>query len=82
MRRFAAEVLFLNPADVPRAAEALIEAGCDFEVDHDAIDEHGPTVFGFVTGVTELAENDTSGRSGAMWWSGASASRGRLGNDR
>jgi hypothetical protein len=56
--QFEAEILFLDPADVPRAIEALAAAGCEFEVDHDAFDECGPTVFGWATGTTELDEND------------------------
>jgi hypothetical protein len=54
MQRFAAEVLFLDPADVPCATEALAAANCEFAIDHDAIDEYGPTVFGMLTGTTEL----------------------------
>ena len=56
--RFEAEILFLNPNDVPPAVEALAAVGCEFEIDHDAIDPCGPTVFGMVTGTTELGEND------------------------
>jgi hypothetical protein len=56
MKRFAAEVLFLDPNDVPRATAALIAVDCEYEVDHDAIDPYGPTVFGMVTGTTELGE--------------------------
>jgi hypothetical protein len=56
--KFEAEVLFLHPDDVPRGVEALAAAGCEFEIDHDAIDEYGPTVFGRVTGTTELGESD------------------------
>jgi hypothetical protein len=33
-------------------------ADCEFEYDPDAIDECGPTVFGLVTGTTELDENE------------------------
>jgi len=43
---------------VPRGVEALAAAGCEFEIDHDAVDECGPTVFGWVTGTTELGEDD------------------------
>jgi hypothetical protein len=56
--RFEAEILFLDPNNVPRAVEALAAADCEFEIDHDAIDPCGPTVFGMVTGTTELGEND------------------------
>jgi hypothetical protein len=54
---FEAEILFLDPDDVPRAVEALAAVGCKFEIDHDAVDPCGPTVFGWVTGTTELGEN-------------------------
>jgi hypothetical protein len=53
-KRFTAEVLFLKPNDVPRAIEALAAADCEFEYNPDAIDDCGPTVFGMVTGTTEL----------------------------
>jgi hypothetical protein len=56
--RFEAEVRFLDPADVPRATEALAAFDCEFEIDHDAIDDCGPTVFGMVTGTTELGEDE------------------------
>jgi hypothetical protein len=58
MNQFAAEVLFLRPADVEPTVAALTELGCEFAVDHDAIDDHGPTVFGWVTGTTELHKTD------------------------
>jgi hypothetical protein len=57
MKRFAAEVLFLNPDDVPRAVEALAAADCEFTYDPESIDPCGPTVFGMVTGTTELDED-------------------------
>lgn len=57
-KQFAAEVVFLDPADLPRAIEALALFGLNYKIDHDAIDPGGPTVFGFVTGTTELAEAD------------------------
>jgi len=53
---FEAEILFLNPNDVPRAVEALAAVDCEFEIDHGAIE--GPTVFGWATGTTELDEDD------------------------
>jgi hypothetical protein len=56
--RFEAKVLFLDLADVSRATEALAMFDCEVEIDHDAIDDHGPTVFGMVTGTTELGEDD------------------------
>jgi hypothetical protein len=58
MKRFAAEVLFLNPDDVAAAAAALAAVDCEFEIDHDAIDDYGPTVFGTVSGATTLDENE------------------------
>lgn len=57
-RRFEAEILFLNPNDVPPAVEALAAAGCEFKIDRDAVDPCGPTVFGSLTGTTELDEDD------------------------
>src|SRR5262245_7211977 len=57
-KRFEAEILFLDPNDVPRGVEALAAAGCEFEINHDAIDEHGPTVFGWATGTTALSESE------------------------
>jgi hypothetical protein len=57
-RRFEAEILFLNPDDAPRAAEALAAVNCDFEVDHEAIDPDSSAIFGWATGSTELDESD------------------------
>ena len=57
-KRFTAEVLFLKPNDVPRAIEALAAADCEFEYNPDAIDDCGPTVFGTVTGTTELLDGE------------------------
>jgi len=86
---FEAEILFLNPADVPRAVEVLAAVGCEFEIDHDAIDDHGPTVFGWATGTTALAKTTSatgcsrlSIRSAAMSFSGALSGRLRLRNTR
>jgi hypothetical protein len=55
--RFEAEILFLDPDQAPHGIAALAAAGCEFKYDPDAIDECGPTVFGMVTGVTELDED-------------------------
>jgi len=56
-KQFEAEILFLDPIDVPRATEALAALGCEYKVDPDAIDDYGlPTVWGRVTGATELDE--------------------------
>jgi hypothetical protein len=60
-KRFAAEVLFLDPNDVPDAIAALAAVGCAFKGDYDAIDDYGPTVFGMVTGTTKLHEHDIGG---------------------
>jgi hypothetical protein len=57
-KQFAAEVLFLNPDDVPRAVRVLAARGCAFKTDLEAIDECGPTVFGEVTGTTKLSEDE------------------------
>jgi hypothetical protein len=56
MPKFAAEVLFLDPADVAHATEALAAVGCDYTIDRDAIGDY-PTVFGIVTGTTELKQD-------------------------
>jgi hypothetical protein len=55
MQRFAAEVLFLDPVDVPAATAALAAVGCKYTIDLDAIDPCGPTVFGMVVGERERA---------------------------
>src|SRR5262245_18094358 len=53
VHRFAADVMFLNPRDVPRAREALAAIDCEYEIDHDAIDVDSGAVFGMVTGMTD-----------------------------
>ena len=45
-KRFWIEVLFRDPAEVPRAIEALAAADCEFEYDPDIVDDYGPAVFG------------------------------------
>jgi hypothetical protein len=67
-KRFAAEVLFLNPSDIPRIVEALAAVNCELEIDRDAIDDCGPTVFGMVIGVTELDENKIGTWLGRILW--------------
>lgn|SRR5262249_30845679 len=62
VEKFEAEVLFLDPTNVPLAVKALADVDCKFEINLDAVDEHGPTVFGTVTGMTELSEDDVG------WW--------------
>ena len=56
-QQFEAEILFLYPDDVAPAVAAIVAADVEFKVDPTAIDEHGPTVFGWATGTTELDEN-------------------------
>jgi hypothetical protein len=56
-KRFEAEVLFLCPDEAPPAIAALAATGCEFKYDPDAIDPYGPTVFGWVTGTTELDDS-------------------------
>jgi hypothetical protein len=57
-KRFCAEVLLANFNRVAPAAEALAAAGCEYEIDHDAIDPDGPAVFGLITGVSSLPEGE------------------------
>jgi hypothetical protein len=54
---FAAEVLFLDPAEVPHAVAALASCGCNYVKDPDDRDEAGSTELGMVTGQTELPLN-------------------------
>jgi hypothetical protein len=39
MKRFAAEVIFTNPDDVPNVRAVLAGANCELTIDHDAIDD-------------------------------------------
>jgi len=55
--KFEAEILILDPANVSRATEALAAVDCEFEINHGAINPYCPTVFGKVTGTTELGDN-------------------------
>jgi hypothetical protein len=55
---FEAEILFLEPDDVPHAVQVFTALGCHFEIHRDAVDPCGPTVFGLLTGTTELDEDD------------------------
>ena len=57
-KRFAAEILFLNPDDVPAAIDALAAVDCEYEYDPDAIDDYSNAVFGMVTGTTKLSEGE------------------------
>jgi hypothetical protein len=68
MKRFAAEVLFLDPNKVPRAVEALAAVDLEYEIDHDAVDPCGPTVFGMVVGNTELPEGDIGAWLAGIVW--------------
>jgi hypothetical protein len=56
MKRFAAEVLFPNPKDVPGAQAALAAVNCKCEVDLDAIDLDSSTVFTTISGSTTIAD--------------------------
>src|SRR5262249_61032526 len=58
---FEAEVLFHDPDDVPRALEAFASLGCHFEINREMADPYNPTVFGLLTGPTELDETDLGG---------------------
>jgi hypothetical protein len=58
--KFAAEVLFLDPAGVVPAQAALKAVGCSYLVDDQATADW-PTVFGFVVGDTELDEGAIAG---------------------
>jgi hypothetical protein len=55
-RHFAAEVLFLDPADVPRARKALAAVNCEYTIDPDAHDPYSDAVFGMVTGTSSLEQ--------------------------
>jgi hypothetical protein len=64
MKPFAAEVLFLDPADVPPAAAALREAGLDFKVDPHARDEGSEeTVFAIISGSLRMTSGIGCGAS-------------------
>jgi hypothetical protein len=58
--KFAAEVLFLDPAGVAPANAVLADVGCKYIVDDQATADW-PTVFGFVVGNTELDEGAIAG---------------------
>jgi hypothetical protein len=60
-KHFSAEALFLDPADVPLAVAQLEAAGCQFQVYPDAVDPCGPTVFGRISGTTELGSEHELG---------------------
>jgi hypothetical protein len=53
---FAAEVLFIDPGDVPRCTAAMQALGCDIELDPAASDPGRPTVYGWVIGRTAFSE--------------------------
>jgi len=55
-KRFAAEILVRDIADLPRVRAALAAVGCSYEIDTDANGDP-PTVFGMVTGTTELKQD-------------------------
>jgi hypothetical protein len=54
LQAFSADVLFLNPNRLPAGVASLKAAGCDWEAYPGVIDPFGPTVFGRVTGMTDL----------------------------
>src|SRR5262245_6852973 len=54
MPDFAAEILVLDPVNVPRVTAALAAEGVTYVVDPDATDDY-PTVFGMAVGT---ADND------------------------
>jgi hypothetical protein len=58
MKPFAAEILFLDPDDVPGAKAVLAAVGCDLTIDPDAKDPYSDAAFGMVVGASELSEND------------------------
>jgi len=58
MKRFAAEVIFTNPGDVPNVRAVLADADCELTIDYDAIDDYSNYQWGMITGTTELAEED------------------------
>jgi hypothetical protein len=57
-KAFEAEVFFADPNAAFAGIEALEALGFDFEIDHGAIDDHSAAVFGSVSGLTELDENE------------------------
>jgi hypothetical protein len=57
-KKFAADVLFLDPANVAPAVAALASFGFHFKSNPDAVDPCGPTVFGMLRGTTTLSEDD------------------------
>ena len=66
-KRFAAEVLIRDPADVLRVREALAAVGCAYVIDADANGDP-PTVFGMAVGSTELKQDDIgSWLLGIVW---------------
>jgi hypothetical protein len=54
-QRMLAEVLFLDPNDVPTASAELNKLGFDVDV-LDLVDPYGPTVWIEVTGPSELGQ--------------------------
>jgi hypothetical protein len=58
MKRFSAEILFLDPRRVPHAIAELAAHDIEFKVNPAAVDPCGPTVFGEVTGTSELDEDE------------------------
>ena len=66
-KRFAAEVLIRDPADVPHVRAVLATVGCTYVIDTDANGDP-PTTFGMAIGSTELKQDDIgSWLLGIVW---------------
>ena len=52
LRYFEIETVFLSPARVPEAVEALAAASLTWVPNADVVDPAGPTVYGVITGLT------------------------------
>ena len=61
MKRFAAEVIFTNPNDVPNVRAVLADADCELTIDHDAIDDYSAYQWGMITGTSALPEDKIGG---------------------
>jgi hypothetical protein len=79
--KFKAEILFHDPADVAPAVVELAKFGFSYTPEPALIDPVGPTVWGWLTGVTELDMDalyghlrDISARSAATSSSGGASS--------
>lgn len=61
MQRFEGIAQFLDPNEVSRGVEALAAVGCKFVRDASMVDACGPTVFGTISGESELLDEN------ALW---------------